>query len=72
MLNNLIIKRDNIIKKKILLEEKLDNINKELKQTENVISKLCNHNWITDYIDKPYGEGSFKIIYCENCYLNKK
>ena len=71
MLNNFIIKRDNIIKKKILLEEQLTNINKELKQTEQVINKLCHHNWITDFIDKPYGEGSVKIIYCEHCYLNK-
>ena len=72
MLNNLIIKRDNIIKKKILLEEELKNVNKELKQTEQVINKLCNHNWVTDFIDRPYGEGSLKIIYCEHCYLNKR
>ena len=72
MLNNLIIKRDDIIKKKILLEEELKNINKELKQTEKVINKLCNHSWITDFIDRPYGEGSLKIIYCEHCYLNKR
>jgi len=72
MLNNLIIKRDNIIKKKILLEEELKNINKELKQTEKVINKLCDHNWITDFIDRPYGEGSLKIIYCDHCYLNKR
>ena len=72
MLNNLIFKRDNIIKKKNLLEEELKNINKELKQTEKVINKLCNHNWITDFIDRPYGEGSLKIIYCEHCHLNKR
>lgn len=71
MFNELIIKRDNIIKKKVLLEEELKVVNIELKQTEQHINKLCQHNWITDFIDKPYGEGSMKIIYCEHCYLNK-
>ena len=71
MLNNLIIKRNKIIKKKNILQTEIKNINAELKQTENLIHKLCQHNWITDYIDKPYGEGSDIIIYCENCYLTK-
>lgn len=72
MLNNFVIKRDNIIKEKTLLKKQLTNINKELIQIEQVINKLCNHNWVTDFIDKPYGEGSVKIVYCDNCYLNKK
>jgi len=72
MLNNFIIKRDNIIKKKILLEEELKEVHIELKQAEQLINKLCKHNWITDFIDKPYGEGSVKIIYCEHCYLSKR
>ena len=31
---------------------------------------LCEHNWITDYIDNSEYE-SRRIIYCEKCKLTK-
>tara|TARA_X000000368_G_C22991624_1_gene694608 strand:- start:1114 stop:1332 length:219 start_codon:yes stop_codon:yes gene_type:complete len=71
MLNSLLVKRDNIINKKVLFEIKLKELNKELEILENAINKLCCHNWVIDYIDKPNGEGSEKITYCDCCYLNK-
>tara|TARA_Y100001958_G_C20995360_1_gene381306 strand:+ start:325 stop:543 length:219 start_codon:yes stop_codon:yes gene_type:complete len=71
MLNNLISKRDKIIKKKNIIEQELKRVNNELKQTEYIIRKTCNHCWVTDFIDKPYGEGSQRIVYCEVCFLNK-
>mgnify|MGYP001167873359 CR=1 FL=1 len=72
MLQELINRRDNIIKEKKKYEEKLDDINNTLKMTECLINKLCDHCWETDYIDKKYGEGSERICYCIHCYLIKK
>ena len=69
MLNNFIIKKEKLVQKKILLEEKLKNINCEILSTDRVINKLCNHNWLTDYIDN--SNGSYQIKYCKNCYLTK-
>ena len=71
MLGELIIKRNNIINKKVLFEIKLKELKDELKLIENALNKLCQHNWITDYIDKPNGEGSDKIVFCEICNLVK-
>mgnify|MGYP001185604926 CR=1 FL=1 len=71
MLNDFIIKKDKLIQKKMLLEEKLKLINDEIFSTEKVINKLCQHSWVTDYIDNSYGDGSYKIKYCEHCYLTK-
>ncbi len=40
------------------------------RQFENDLMQICNHEWITDYIDKSEYE-SRRIIYCENCKLTK-
>ena len=71
MLHELIIKRNKIIKEKNKCEEKLSEIKNELRITENLINKLCDHCWETDYIDNKYGEGSKMICYCTNCFLIK-
>jgi len=71
MFNGLIYKRDTIINKKTSFEIKLKELSSELIIVENAINKLCEHNWVTDYIDKPNGEGSQKIIYCDYCYSSK-
>ncbi len=71
MLNEFIIKKNKLVQKKMLLEEKLKLVNDEIISTEKVINKLCQHSWVTDYIDNSNGNGSFKINYCEFCYLTK-
>ena len=43
-----------------------------VKETEKIIRKECKHNWIKDYIDNKYGEGSQLIIFCDKCKLNLK
>jgi len=43
-----------------------------VKETEKIIRKECKHNWIKDYIDNKYGEGSQIIIFCDKCKLNLK
>jgi hypothetical protein len=43
-----------------------------IKDTEKIIREECKHNWIKDYIDSKYGEGSQLIIYCDKCKLNLK
>ena len=67
MLSELVYKRDGIVNKKKSFEIKLKELSSELKIVENAINKLCEHNWITDYVDKPNGEGSEMIIYCDFC-----
>lgn len=37
---------------------------------ENDLMQICNHEWITDYIDNSEYE-SRRIIYCEKCKLTK-
>ena len=71
MLNILKEKRNKIINKKKIYEIKIKKLVDELKIIDNSLNKLCYHKWVTDYIDKPYSEGSEKITYCEFCYLNK-
>uniref|UniRef100_A0A6C0F8U3 Uncharacterized protein n=1 Tax=viral metagenome TaxID=1070528 RepID=A0A6C0F8U3_9ZZZZ len=43
-----------------------------VKETEKIIRKECKHNWIKDYVDNKYGEGSQIIIFCDKCKLNLK
>ena len=43
-----------------------------VKETEKIIRKECKHNWVKDYIDNKYGEGSQIIIFCDKCKLNLK
>lgn len=71
MLSELIIKKKKLIQKKIYIEEQIKEINIKLKETDSLLNKLCSHNWIIDYIDKPFGEGSNTIKYCEYCHLIK-
>lgn len=71
MLDDLLIKKDKLVNQKIKLEEQIKEIDIELNKTDKIIRKLCDHNWIIDYIDKPHGNGSTVINYCEFCYLNK-
>ena len=40
------------------------------RQFENDLMQICNHEWITDYIDKTEYE-SRRIVYCEHCKLTK-
>jgi hypothetical protein len=39
-------------------------------QFENNLMQICNHKWITDYIDISEYK-SQKIVYCEYCKLTK-
>ena len=71
MLSDLMIKRKKLIQEKIYMEKKIKEINMELKETDSLLNKLCSHNRIIDYVDKPYGEGSFQIKYCKYCELIK-
>jgi len=67
ILSELVYKRDIIVNKKKTFEIKLKELSNELIIFENAINKLCEHDWITDYVDKPNGEGSEMIIYCNFC-----
>ena len=71
MLNNLIIEKKELIKEKIKVENKLNSIKKKINEKDIMINKLCQHEWIIDYIDKPFGEGSNMIKYCCYCELTK-
>jgi|TARA_B110000008_G_C16863242_1_gene521642 late competence protein required for DNA uptake (superfamily II DNA/RNA helicase) len=53
-------------------QQEIINLKEVIKNTEKIIRKECNHNWIKDYIDNSNGEGSQLIIYCDNCKLNLK
>ncbi len=54
-----------------LLEKNRINLHK-IKKINDLMNTICDHKWITDYIDYPDGEGSYPIIYCVNCELNKE
>ena len=71
MINELLIKKNNFIKKKIIIKEELTKLNKQLKETNCLLNKICKHDWVIDYIDKPFGEGSIQIKYCYHCELTK-
>lgn len=53
-----------------LTEKNKDNSNK-IEKINELLNIMCDHEWIEDYIDYPDGEGSYKIVYCSNCELNK-
>jgi len=53
-------------------QQEIINLKEVIKNTEEIIREECNHNWIKDYIDNKYGEGSQLIIYCDKCNLNLK
>ena len=42
-----------------------------MNEINTILKKICQHQWITDYIDDKYGS-SQQIIYCFNCELSKK
>ena len=46
----------------MLLEETLKLVTDEIISTEKVINKLCEHSWVTDYIDNSNGNGVIKLI----------
>ena len=71
MLKKLLLERNNFLKKRHILNIHLTNITTKLKNTENQIRKLCQHEWVVDYIDHKYGEGSNIIEYCRICELSK-
>ena len=71
MIDEIIIKKNKLIQKKIYMENKIKEINIKIKETDRLLNKICSHNWIIDYIDKPFGEGSNTIKYCEICKLVK-
>ena len=49
--------------------EEIKKLESILHETENEIREQCKHNWVKDYIDDKYGEGSNMIIYCEHCKI---
>ena len=53
-------------------KEEIESLKEVIENTNKIIRQECDHNWITDYIDNKYGEGSQIIIYCDDCQLNKK
>ena len=53
-------------------EQNILQLKEIVKETEKIIRKECKHNWIKDYIDNKYGEGSQIIIFCDKCKLNLK
>ena len=42
-----------------------------INEIKSILKKICQHQWITDYIDDKYGS-SQQIIYCFNCELSRK
>lgn len=53
------------------IHDKLNTFKNFKNQFENDLMQICNHEWITDYIDKSEYE-SRKIVYCDKCKLTKR
>lgn len=60
-------KRELLIKKQIETEKILQQIKQNILNTNYEISTKCNHNWITEREDGPYGE---RYTYCNHCKIN--
>ena len=45
--------------------------NSRIDEIKTILRKICDHQWITDYIDDKYGS-SQQIVYCFNCELSKR
>ena len=43
---------------------------KRINEIKTILRKICQHQWVTDYIDDKYGS-SQQIVYCFNCELSK-
>lgn len=55
---------------RFILYKEVDIFKQYKRQFEFDLLRVCNHEWIDDYIDKTENE-SQKITYCENCKLTK-
>tara|TARA_B100001093_G_C26859137_1_gene1029012 strand:+ start:7896 stop:8114 length:219 start_codon:yes stop_codon:yes gene_type:complete len=67
MLSQLLLKKNDLINERVKLERKLKCVSTEINKIQCGINKLCKHEWVRDYIDKPYGNGSDTIYYCLYC-----
>jgi hypothetical protein len=56
---------------RFIMDDRFTTFQNYKRQFENNLMILCEHNWITDYIDNSEYE-SRKIIYCEKCKLTKR
>ena len=73
MLLSALIKNREFLKTELWRKEQdILQLRELVKETEKIIRKECKHNWIKDYIDNKYGEGSQLIIFCDKCKLNLK
>jgi hypothetical protein len=55
---------------RFIMYDRLETFKKIKRQFEYDLMQTCQHEWITDYIDKTEYE-SRMIIYCEKCKLTK-
>jgi hypothetical protein len=56
---------------RFIMYDKLNTFKNFKNQFENDLMQICNHEWITDYIDISEYE-SKKIVYCDKCKLTKQ
>lgn len=56
---------------RFIMDDRFTTFQNFKRQFENNLMMLCEHNWITDYIDNSEYE-SRRIIYCEKCKLTKR
>ncbi len=56
---------------RFIMYDKVSTFKKFKNQFENDLMQICNHEWITDYIDTSEYE-SRKIVYCDKCKLTKR
>jgi hypothetical protein len=71
-LENALSEKKKISKEISNMEYSIENKKNLIKELDMKISKLCDHNFVNDYIDTmfPYRE-SILITYCEYCELSK-
>jgi hypothetical protein len=72
MINGLFIEKNNLIKEKCNLLNKIKLLEKDINKKNYQIANLCKienngHKWITQRETGPYGE---KITYCKICKID--
>jgi hypothetical protein len=56
---------------KFIMDDRFTTFQNFKRSFENNLMNLCEHDWMTDYIDKSEYE-SRRITYCEKCKLTKR
>ncbi len=65
--------RRELIQEINILQEDLAIKKERLCSIENILRKICDHQWTVDYIDQMYPtfKEGIRIEYCEHCELNR-